>query len=157
LECQSFYPATLAGREAVIIGSMTRGKHYAVKRTATGLGLFALNAIAKDRRIIEYFGPIITGAEEIDRKGGKYLFELDENRAIDGSSRENLARYINHSCRPNAKAYTSGKRIWIWSIKPIDAGEQITIDYGKEYFDEHIRPVGCKCEKCSAQQQQRKK
>jgi SET domain-containing protein len=136
---------------------MTRGKdNYAVKRTATGLGLFALKPITKNRRIIEYFGPIISG-EEIDRKGGKYLFELDENRAIDGSSRENLARYINHSCRPNAKAYTSGRRIWIWSVKNINAGEQITLDYGKEYFDEHIRPVGCKCEKCAAPQQQKRK
>jgi uncharacterized protein len=135
--------------------SMTRGNHnYAVKRTATGLGLFALKPIRSDRRIIEYTGPIISG-EEIDRKGGKYLFELDEQRAIDGSSRENLARYINHSCRPNAKAYTSGNRIWIWSVKAIRAGEQITIDYGKDYFDEHIRPIGCKCAKCAGQQKSR--
>jgi SET domain-containing protein len=136
---------------------MTGGNHnYAIKRTATGLGLFALKPIARDQRIIEYTGPVISG-EEIDQKGGKYLFELDEHRAIDGSSRDNLARYINHSCRPNAKAYTSGKRIWIWSVKTIKAGEQITLDYGTEYFEEHIRPVGCRCEKCAGHQQKLKK
>jgi SET domain-containing protein len=136
---------------------MTRGNHnYAVKRTATGLGLFALNTIPRDKRIIEYTGEIITG-EEIDKKGGKYLFELDPNRAIDGTSRSNLARYINHSCRPNAKAYTSGNRIWVWSLRAIQAGEQITINYGKEYFDEHIKPVGCKCEKCAGRQKRQHK
>ena len=26
-------------------------------------------------------------------------------------------------------------------------GEEITYDYGKEYFDEYIKPKGCRCEK----------
>ena len=30
-------------------------------------------------------------------------------------------------------------------IKP---GEEITYDYGKDYFDIFLKPVGCKCEKC---------
>jgi hypothetical protein len=122
----------------------------AVKRTDTGLGLFTLEAIPAGRRIIEYVGPVVT-SEEVDRRGGKYFFELDENFAIDGSPRTNLARYINHSCRPNAEAFISGRRIRIWSKKRIKAGEQITINYGKSYFDDHIKPVGCKCEKCIAQ------
>lgn len=132
-----------------------RNPNYTVKRTATGLGLFTEKPIPRDKRIIEYVGPVITN-EEVDRKGGKYMFELDKNRAIDGSSRSNIARYINHSCRPNAKGYTTGNRIWIWSLKAIPAGEQITINYGKEYFDEHIKPVGCKCEVCTGGQKKRK-
>jgi SET domain-containing protein len=122
-------------------------RSFAVKRTASGLGLFTLKPIAADQRIIEYVG-IIISAEEADRRGGKYLFELDEERAIDGTARSNIARYINHSCRPNAEAFTSGNRIWIWSTKNIQAGQEITIDYGKEYIEEHIKPVGCKCEVC---------
>lgn len=125
---------------------MNKGnRSLAVKRAATGLGLFTLQSIAADKRIIEYIGPVIS-AEEADRRGGKYLFELDEKRAIDGSARSNTARYINHSCRPNAKAFTSGRRIWIWSLRNIKAGEEITIDYGKEYLDAHIKQ--CKCRKC---------
>jgi SET domain-containing protein len=128
---------------------MSKGnRSLAVKRSATGLGLFTLRSIAADKRIIEYVGPIIS-AEEADKSGGKYLFELDEKRAVDGKARSNTARYINHSCRPNAKAYTSGRRIWIWSLKNIKAGEEITIDYGKEYLDAHIKK--CKCLKCEAQ------
>jgi SET domain-containing protein len=124
-------------------------EHLTVKRTTTGLGLFALRTIVARRRIIEFVGPLIT-SEECYKIGGRYLFGLDENWAIDGRSRSNIARYINHSCRPNAIAYITGKRIWIWSERAIQAGEEITIDYGKEYFDQYIRPVGCKCASCAA-------
>jgi uncharacterized protein len=120
-----------------------------VRRSATGLGLFALRPIPAGRRIIEYVGPVISG-EEIERKGGKYLFDLGGDRAIDGSARTNLARYINHSCRPNAEAFVIGRRIWIWSKAAISAGEEITLHYGKDYFAEFIKPVGCKCRRCAA-------
>jgi len=134
---------------------MTRqNNHFAIKRTVTGLGLFTLKPIPADKKIIEYVGSILT-TEEVAQRSGKYFFELDEKRAIDGSARSNLARYINHSCRPNAKGYTHGKRIWIWSLREIAAGEQITINYGKSYFDDHIKPVGCKCDKCAAKQKKK--
>lgn len=120
-----------------------------VRRATTGLGLFTLRPIAAGRRIIEYVGPVISG-EEVERKGGKYLFDLGGDRAIDGSARSNLARYLNHSCRPNSEAFIVGRRVWIWSKRAIAAGEELTIHYGKAYFDEFIRPVGCKCPHCAA-------
>jgi uncharacterized protein len=125
---------------------MTRwNRNYAIKRTANGLGFFTLEPIPKDKRIIEYIGPILT-YDEADKKGGKYLMTVDEKYVIDGSPRSNMARYINHSCRPNAKAYTSGVRVWIWSLRAIKAGEEITVNYGKEYMDAHIKR--CRCERC---------
>ncbi|HEY0375965.1 MAG TPA: SET domain-containing protein [Pyrinomonadaceae bacterium] len=125
---------------------MSKGNQsLVIKRTNTGLGLFTLRDIPRGKKIIEYVGPVIT-TEEANRKGGKYLFELDEDHAVEGSARSNTARYINHSCRPNAKGYTSGRRIWIWSLRAIKPGEEITINYGKEYLDEHIEQ--CKCAKC---------
>ena len=134
---------------------MTRGNHkFAVRRTITGLGLFALQPIPAGKRIIEYTGPIIT-SEEVDKRRGKYFFEIDEKFAIDGSPRSNTARYINHSCRPNAEAIVSGRRVWIWSQKAIKADEEITYHYGKAYFDDYIKPVGCKCKKCIAQPKQK--
>lgn len=123
-------------------------RRIVVKRSATGLGLFALETIPADRRIIEYIGPVLT-TEEGYKRGGKYLLAMDRNYIIDGSPRSNIARYVNHSCRPNAKAYTTGVRVWIWSLRTIKAGEEITMNYGKEYFDEKIRPKGCKCKKCN--------
>ena len=128
---------------------MKRGElKYAVKRSATGLGLFALAPIPAGRRIIEYTGPLIPNAE-VEKRRGKYFFGVNSKWAIDGSPRSNTARYINHSCRPNAEAFVSGRRVWIWSKRKIEAGEEITYDYGKEYFDDHIRPVGCRCVKCA--------
>lgn len=124
--------------------------NYAVKRTTTGLGLFALKPIPKDKKIIEYTGTLVSN-EEVEKMRGKYFFGLNTKWTIDGRARSNIARYINHSCRPNAEAYVSGHRIWIWSKRSIEAGEQITIDYGKEYFDDHIKPRGCKCNACDGQ------
>lgn len=127
---------------------MTKGKtRVIVKQAASGLGFFTLDAIPADKKIIEYIGPILTKAEA-DEKGGRYLMTIDDEYLIDGSPRSNTARYINHSCAPNAKAYRNGARVWIWSIRNIEAGEEITMDYGKQYFDDFIKPIGCKCVKC---------
>jgi len=84
-------------------------KTLIINRTATGLGLFTTRPIRRGTRIIEYTGEIISIAEA-NRRANKYLFELNEKRTIDGSSRDNLARYSNHSCRPNAKGYSIKNR-----------------------------------------------
>jgi uncharacterized protein len=127
---------------------MNKGKYrFAIRRTRTGLGFFALEPIPANKRIIEYTGPIISNAE-VDKRRGKYFFGLNSKWSIDGSPRSNTARYINHSCRPNAEAFVTRHRVWIWSKRKIKVGEEITYDYGKEYFDDHIKPRGCKCDKC---------
>ena len=120
---------------------------YTIKRTGTGLGMFAIKRISRGKRIIEYRGPLISN-EEVDRRRGRYFFGVNTKWSIDGSPRKNIARYINHSCRPNAEAILSGRRVWIWSKRTITVGEEITYDYGKEYFEDIIKPIGCGCEKC---------
>ena len=120
---------------------------YAIKRTATGFGLFALKPIPKGKRILEYTGPRISN-EDVEKSSRKYFFELNSKWSIDGSPRSNLARYINHSCRPNAEAIISNGRVWIWSRRNIKPGEEIAYDYGKEYFEGIIEPQGCRCIKC---------
>ncbi len=121
---------------------------FAVRRTVTGLGLFALEDISAGKRLLEYVGTLILNEEVEKRKIGKYFYGVNTKWSLDGSARSNTARYINHSCKPNAEALVSGRRVWIWSKRAIKAGEEITADYGAEYFDEHIKPVGCKCLKC---------
>lgn len=122
---------------------------YAIKRTKTGLGFFALEPIPRGKRIIEYTGPLITN-EEFERRDGKYFFGVNSRWTIDGSPRSNVARYINHSCRPNAEALISGRRVWIWSKRNIAPGEEVAYDYGKEYFQDIIEPMGCRCGGCEA-------
>lgn len=120
-----------------------------VKRSAIGLGLFAAEEIAKEARIIEYTGEKILRSDRARHKG-KYLFTLNSRWTIDGKGRENIARYGNHSCRPNARTETIRGKIWIIARRKIRAGEEITYDYGKEYVDQFIKPFGCKCAKCAA-------
>ena len=71
-----------------------------VRRSAHGLGLFAVVPVRKGEVVAEYWGPIVT-ATEMQRSRGKYFFELESLMAIDGKSRNNMGRYINHSCTPN--------------------------------------------------------
>ena len=67
---------------------------------------------------------------------------------IDGSPRQNVARYINHSCRPNADPIIRDRRIRIKAIRNIEAGAEINYDYGKDHFNAYIKPHGCRCDKC---------
>lgn len=125
-------------------------KKFSVFRAekGAGFGLKTNEPIKKGEFIIEYIG-IKRLNKDIENHTGKYLFEVDEKYTIDGSPRWNLARYINHSCRPNAEVEIDEKgRILIQAIKNIKPGEEITYDYGKEYFNEFIKPFGCKCVKC---------
>lgn len=115
-----------------------------VKRSLTGFGLFAAEDIPKNRFIAEYWGPIVPD-EEADRVGGKYLFELGNGKSILGGGRKNIARYANHGCRPNAETRQVGNRVYLFSRKRIKAGEEIAYDYGKDYYEGIIEPMGCKC------------
>lgn len=124
-------------------------KKYTIKKSCTGLGLYSNIPLKKGEFVIEYTGKILTTNEAND-KGGKYLFEISGRTTIDGSGRDNLARYINHSCRPNCEAEIKNKRIMIYAIKRIESGDELTYNYGKEYFDEYIKPFGCKCAHCTS-------
>jgi len=118
----------------------------AVKRSSAGLGLFATRPYRRGERIIEYFGRTLTNAEEYSSRS-KYLFEVNSRRTIDGATRTNIARYINHSCHPNCEPEIVRGRIFIDAIRSIKPGEEFVYDYGEEYFNEHIRPYGCRCAK----------
>lgn len=118
-----------------------------VGRSKAGLGLFAVEDIPKGICFIEYKGRHIKGKEEYTSTS-KYLFEIHSRMTIDGRDRSNTARYINHSCRPNAEPETYKSRALIFSKRKIKSGEEITYDYGKEYWNEHIKPHGCRCDKC---------
>jgi SET domain-containing protein len=118
-----------------------------VKRGVSGLGLFAEEDIPKGSFLVEYYGPFLTD-KQADRKGGKYLFTLDDGRVVDGTPRKNIARYVNHSCKPNAEMEIEGSRLFLYSIKKIKEDEELLYDYGKEYFDDFIKPHGCKCPAC---------
>jgi SET domain-containing protein len=123
---------------------------YVVKKSKAGLGLFALREYKRGDFIIEYTGEHIS-EEEANRRGGQYLFTLTKDITVDGKGRENTARYINHSCKPNAEAETDEDemKIRILAKKKILPGEEILYDYGKEHWEYHIKPYGCRCAPCT--------
>jgi SET domain-containing protein len=127
-------------------------KQFRVGRSRTGLGLFATDFIKKGKFIVEYTGRRVTSAEseKLENKGARYMYELNSKWAIDGSSRSNLGRYANHSCRPNAESdVIRGKKVIIRAIRNIKPGEEITYDYGRDYFRNVLMEIGgCKCVKC---------
>ena len=120
-----------------------------------GLGVHALTPIPKHRLILEYHGVLLTPAEKLTRTAlyltrhpypGSYMFEFKwagEDWARDATEVEEgdaevrvwgYGRYVNHS-RERCNVY--GKVIPVagvphlcfFSARPIDAGEELLIDY----------------------------
>ena len=127
---------------------LSPSRHLRIGRSKAGLGLFARVAIKKGQFIVRYSGRKIR-SEAADELDTRYMFEVNTRWTIDGSNRRNRARYINHSCRPNAEAYFVKHMIKIRAIKNIKPGDEITYHYGRDYFDSFIKAAGCKCRACA--------
>jgi uncharacterized protein len=123
-------------------------RHLRVARSKSGLGLFATVPIKKGQFIIRYSGRKLR-SEVADQIDNRYLFEVNARWTIDGSGRRNRARYMNHSCRPNAEVYFVKHVIKIRAIRNIKPDDEITYHYGRDYFDTFIKQVGCKCAACA--------
>jgi uncharacterized protein len=134
---------------------------FRVGRSSTGLGLFAVRPIKRRDDIVTYSGPWISNeeAERLERRNVRYLFEVTSQWTINGASRRNLGRYANHSCRPNAEAVRrqGTRKLVLVALRKIAPGEEITYDYGKDYFDLFIKPKGCRCAACKAKAKRRRR
>src|ERR1700681_3568579 len=134
-------------------------KPYRVGRSRTGLGLFATKPIKKGAKIVRYFGPLLDSRKKKDDAiENKYLFELNGRWTINGSVRENIARYINHACKPNAESDVRPRKrkVVIRAIRNIEPGEEINYDYGTDYFKAYLKPIGCKCDACERKRKKKR-
>jgi hypothetical protein len=139
--------------------AISPNKPYRVGRSRTGLGLFATKPIKKGTKIVRYFGPLLDSKKKKDDAiENKYLFELNNRWTIDGSVRENVARYINHACKPNAESDVKPRKrkVYIRAIKKIEPGEEINYDYGTDYFKAYLKPIGCKCDACEKKRRKKR-
>src|ERR1700712_1462808 len=133
------------------MATISQSKPYRVGRSRTGLGLFPTQPIKKGAKIVRYFGPLLDSKKKKDDAiENKYLFELNNRWTIDGSVRKNVARYINHACKPNAESDVKPRKrkVIIRAIKNIEPGDEINYDYGTDYFKAYLKPIGCKCVAC---------
>jgi uncharacterized protein len=119
-----------------------------VKKSFAGLGLFADQDIKKGVYVIQYIGDKITNKQAIE-KPNRYIFDLNTKWSLDGASRMNTARYINHECKNyNTDSALDRGKIFFEANRDIKKGEELTTDYGEQYVSEYIRPIGCKCATC---------
>ena len=122
-------------------------KNIIIRRSPIqGLGIFAGESIRKGEFIALLRGKLHHKAYPAGSRLTKredIWMPIAINRWIDPAL---PFRYINHSCEPSVGFKTPRRA---HALRDIKKGEELTVDYDSEYFDEFIRPVGCKCVKCA--------
>jgi hypothetical protein len=112
-----------------------------------GWGVFALETIPKNKRIIDYAGEKITAKQSTPREvrylkqGHIWCFTLNRNWAIDAAVNGNAARFINHSCRGNCYVQIIKGVIWIRASRKIRKGEELSYNYHTDGAAE----IPCRC------------
>jgi SET domain-containing protein len=112
-----------------------------------GWGIFAVEPITKNKRIIPYTGEKITHAESLRRErryirnGHIWCFRLNRRWVIDACVGGNHARFINHSCRPNCYTQIVGGTIWVRAARRIEPGEELTYNY----YTDGEGMIQCRC------------
>ena len=125
-----------------------------------GRGVYARRAIPDGTSVVEYTGERITKAEAARRESQRlarrhrgqddcvYIFELNARHDLDGRTRGNVARLINHSCAPNCRVDVRRGRIWIVARRAISPGEELTFDYGFKFSEWRHHACRCGSERC---------
>lgn len=112
-----------------------------------GAGVYAAERITKNTRIIDYAGETITHAESRRRearqlaRGRIWCFTVNRRTVRDASVGGNLARFINHACRPNCYVHVIDGVIWIRAARTIRRGEELTYDYNTG----GAAKIACRC------------
>jgi SET domain-containing protein len=125
-------------------------KLYKIKKSnIDNRGIYAAKNIKAGKIIIYYKGKIITKKEternpKYDNEKAIYLFNLNSRYDLDGDFKNNTARLINHSCNPNCEVAGKGLKLWIFALRDIEKGEELSYDYGFGY-DENYKDYICKC------------
>jgi len=101
-------------------------------------GVFTTTRVSKNTRIIHYAGEKISNQESLKRErryiqhGHIWCFKLTNRTVIDAGVGGNVARFINHSCKPNCYIDIKDGVIWIRAARSISRGEELTYDYNTD-------------------------
>jgi SET domain-containing protein len=112
-----------------------------------GWGVYATGPINKNKRIVTYDGEKINNKECLRRerktvpRGEIWCFTLNRLYVRDAAVGGNVARYINHSCKPNCYTTVIGDTIWIIAARNIRRGEELTYNYNTE----GTAGIACRC------------
>jgi len=125
-------------------------KLYKIKKSnIDNKGLYASKNIKAEQIVIHYKGKLVTKKEveknpKFDNDKAIYLFNVNSRYDLDGDFEYNDARLINHSCNPNCEVNGKGLKLWIFALRDIKKGEELSYDYGFGY-DEDYKQFVCKC------------
>ena len=103
-----------------------------------GWGVYATDVIPKNTRVIDYAGEKISNQESLKRElryiqnNHIWCFKLTNRTVIDAGVGGNVARFVNHSCRPNCYIEIKKGVIWIRARRTIRRGEELSYDYNTE-------------------------
>lgn len=134
---------TVTGRRVVRRKSKIKG---------AGFGVYACEPFNKNTRIVDYQGELISASKSDWRerryqaKGMIWSFTVSRRLVRDGNVGGNIARFINHSCKPNCYSEIVKHTVWIRAARNIKKGEELTYDYntgGEAGIQCNCRP-GCK-------------
>ncbi|HEU5366648.1 MAG TPA: SET domain-containing protein [Hanamia sp.] len=122
-------------------------KHLVIKKSkipGAGNGLFTTIFIPKGTRIIEYKGRITSWRDVLNGKEfNAYVYYVNRNHVIDAMKRKkSLGRYANDATgltkidgiSNNTRYVVEDNRVFIEAKKDIQAGEEILVSYGREYW-----------------------
>ena len=125
-----------------------------------GTGVYAIKDIPVGKKIIEYLGERIDKEESERRANAQmehaektgdaavYIFTLNKKWDLDGNMPWNTARLLNHSCAPNCEAWIEDKQIFLYSLREIANGEELTFDYGFDIENYEDHPCLCGSDDC---------
>lgn len=122
------------------------------KSRIDGQGCFAAVHFRQNQQIAEYVGERISLAEAERRRsapGKKCICDVDPEWSIDGSRGGNGTQYINHSCEPNSYPVISQRQVFLYALREIIPGEEITTDYLYELYSDHTK---CRCRTASCRE-----
>jgi uncharacterized protein len=118
----------------------------AVRRSPIdGFGVFALEPVPRWHKIGEVRGESISIAEARRRAATLeriMIVEVSEKTAIDLAPSTDPMRFTNHSCQPNGRLTIRDGRIEFYALRPIEPGEEITVNYGETH---HEGRLACRC------------
>ncbi|MGH9558636.1 MAG: SET domain-containing protein [Bryobacteraceae bacterium] len=112
-------------------------------------GVYAAERIPANRKVIEYTGERLNRRQTKARDDNKltYLFTLDDYWTLDGARGGSGAEIINHSCEPNLISRIMKGHILYVSLRAIEPGEELTIDYNFPHTNGST-PCSCGSKAC---------
>ena len=125
-------------------------KLYKIKKSKIdNRGVYAAQNIKAGKIVIHHKGKIITKKEtdknpKYDNDKAIYLFNLNSRYDLDGNFEQMRVSSKNHKCKPNCEVEGKGLKLWIFALRDIKKGEELSYDYGFG-FDEDYKQFPCKC------------